>query len=82
MPYGLPVPPQLLRQFKDAGKGLSPRQAGERTIQVVLDHFRAEVTVLDRDGEGELFRLGSGTPSHDIHGVHVEGIGGRERGNE
>ena len=59
MPYSTPVPPQLLRVFKDAGKGLSNRQAGERIIQAALNHFRAEITVLDRDGTGELFELGS-----------------------
>lgn len=74
MPYSTPVPPQLLRVFKDAGKGLPNRQAGERIIQAALNHFRAEITVLDRDGTGELFRVGSGNPSHAIHGVHVHPI--------
>ncbi len=65
------VPAPLLRDFKAAGKGLSPRLAGERIIQTVLNHFRAEITVLDATGEGELFRVGSGSPSHHIHGVHI-----------
>ena len=33
MPYNPRVPPQLLRQFRDDGKGLGPREAGERIIQ-------------------------------------------------
>jgi hypothetical protein len=41
MAYTTRVPPQLLRQFKEAGRGLNPRQAGERMMQAVLDHFRA-----------------------------------------
>jgi hypothetical protein len=53
---------------------MSQRQAGERIIQAVLAHFRAEVTVLDRDGDGELFRVGTGNPSHEIHGVHIHPI--------
>jgi hypothetical protein len=74
MPYSPPVQPQLLRQFKDAGRGLNHRQAGEQIIVAVLGHFRAEITVLDRDGDGELFRVGSGAPSHGIHGVHIHPI--------
>lgn len=74
MAYSARVNPQLLRQFKEAGKGLSPRQAGERMIQAILNHFRAEITVLDQSGEGELFRVGSGDPSHGIHGVHIHPI--------
>lgn len=74
MPLSPPVPARLLREFKDAGKGLRPREAGERIIQAALNHFRAEVTVLDKDGVGELFRVGSGAPSHEIHGVHVHPI--------
>ena len=74
MAYGLRVPPQLLRQFKDAGKGSGSRQASERIIQAALNHFRAEITVLDKAGEGELFRVGSGEPRHGIHGVHIHPI--------
>jgi hypothetical protein len=74
MPLSSPVPPPLLRRFKEAGKGLTPRQSGERIIQAVLDHFRGEITVLDRTGEGELFRVGSGAPRHHIHGVHIHPI--------
>jgi hypothetical protein len=43
-------------------------------MQAVLDHFRAEITVLDADGDGELFRFGSGSPSHGIHGVHIHPV--------
>jgi hypothetical protein len=43
-------------------------------MQAVLNHFRAEITVLDQGGDGELFRVGSGAPSHEIHGVHVHPI--------
>jgi len=74
MAYAAPVPSPLLRQFKQAGKGLSPRQGGERILQAILNHFRAEITVLDRDGRGELFRVGSGAPSHNIYGVHIHPI--------
>ena|ERR1035437_9771934 len=74
MPYTAPVHPLLLRQFKAAGEGLNPRQAGERIILAILDYFRAEITVLDRDGTGELFRVGSGAPSHNIHGVHIHPV--------
>jgi hypothetical protein len=74
MAYSPPVHPQLLREFKDAGKGLEPRRAGERIIQAILNHFRAEITVLDRDGIGELFRVGSGSPSHDIVGAHIHPV--------
>jgi hypothetical protein len=63
-----------LRHFKNAGQGLSQRQAGERIIQAVLAHFRAEVTVLDAHRDGELFRVGAGNPSHGIHGVHIHPI--------
>ena len=74
MPFTSPVPAPLLRQFKEAGKGLSPRQGGERIIQAVLDHFRAEITVLDKIGDGELFRVGSGAPRHGVHGIHIHPI--------
>ncbi len=74
MAYGPRVPLPLLRRFKDAGKGMSQRQAGEAIIRAVLDHFRAEITVLDRNGDGELFRVGKGDPSHGIHGVHIHPI--------
>jgi hypothetical protein len=74
MAYGLRVPLPLLRQFKDAGKGMSQRQAGEAIIRAVLDHFRAEITVLDKYVDGELFRVGKGDPSHGIHGVHIHPI--------
>ena len=40
-------------------------------MQAVLAHFRAEITVLDKGGFGELFRVGEGNPSHGIHGVHI-----------
>jgi hypothetical protein len=30
--------------------------------------------VLDQFGEGELFRVGSGSPSHNIHGVHIHPV--------
>ena len=53
---------------------MSPRQSGEQIILAVLNHFRAEITVLGPDGDGELFRLGSGAPSHAIHGVHIHPI--------
>jgi hypothetical protein len=74
MAYTTPVHPQLLRQFKAAGEELSPRQAGEHIILAILTYFRAEIAVLDRDGSGELFRVGSGAPSHNIHGVHIHPI--------
>ncbi len=74
MPYSARVSPQLLRQFKNAGHGLSPRQGGERIIQAILDHFRAEITVLGRDGIDELFRVGTGDPSHGIHGIHIHPV--------
>jgi hypothetical protein len=72
--YGIHGAPQLLRQLKEAGKGLSPRKAGERILQAALDLFRAEITVLDQLGESELFRVGSGSPSHNIHGVHIHPV--------
>jgi len=74
MAFGPRVRPQILRQFKDAGKGLSPRHAGEQIILAVLNHFQAEITVLDRDGDGELFRVGEGSPRHGINGVHIHPI--------
>jgi hypothetical protein len=74
MALSQPVPRETLRQFRDAGKGLPPRQAGERIIQAALNHFKAEITVLDPHGNGELFRVGAGSPSHGIHGVHVHPI--------
>jgi hypothetical protein len=74
MPLSSRVSRQLLRTFKESGKGLPPRQAGERIIQSILQHYRAEVTVLDSNGTGELFRVGMGFPSHEIHGVHIHPI--------
>ena len=74
MPFSPPVPPQLLRTFKESGKGLPPRQAGERIIETILEYYRAEVTVLDAFGTGELFRVGMGYPRHGIHGVHIHPI--------
>jgi hypothetical protein len=74
MPFSPRASPQLLRTFKDSGKGLPPRQAGERIILSILAHYRAEVTVLDSNGTGELFRVGMGFPRHGIHGVHIHPI--------
>jgi hypothetical protein len=74
MPLSAGVPAPLLRAFKATGKDLSPRLAGERIIQAVLTHFRAEITVLDATGDGELFRVGSGNPSHGIQGIHIHPI--------
>ena len=74
MQLGAPVPSELLRTFKESGRGLASRQAGERIIQSILEHFRAEVTVLDSYRTGELFRVGMGFPSHGIHGVHVHPV--------
>jgi hypothetical protein len=71
MAYRTRVSPELLRQFKEASQGLDPRRAGETIILAVLDHFQAEITVLDRDGDGELFRVGMGYPSHGINGVQI-----------
>lgn len=74
MPYAPRVPLTLLRQFKSAGQGISGRQAGIRIIEAILAHFRAEITVLDKDGDGELFRVGSGNPRHGIHGIHIHPV--------
>ena len=74
MGYSLRVSPQLLRQFKSAGQGLQGRQAGIRIVEAVLAHFRAEITVLDQDATGELFRVGQGDPRHGVHGVHIHPI--------
>ena len=74
MPFNAPVAPQLLRRFKEAGKGLPPRQAGEKIMMAALEHFRAEITVLDSGGTGELFRVGAGSPSHGIHGIHIHPV--------
>jgi hypothetical protein len=71
MPFSAPVSPPLLRAFKAAGAGLLPREAGERIITAIVTHFRAEITVLAADGEGELFRVGIGNPRHGINGVHI-----------
>jgi len=73
MAFSAPVAPQVLRTIKEAGKGLPQRQAGEHIMRAVLNHFGKEVTVLDRDGQGELFRVGAG-PSHGISGVHIHPI--------
>jgi hypothetical protein len=74
MPLSAPASPSLLRAFKAAGAGLLPRQAGERIITAILTHYRAEITVLAADGEGELFRVGMGNPSHGIVGVHIHPV--------
>lgn len=74
MPFSPRVPTELLRTFKEAGKGLPPRQAGEQIIQTILSYYRAEITVLDSNGTGELYRVGMGFPSHGIQGVHVHPI--------
>ena len=74
MSYAVRVPPNLLRQFKSAGLGFTGRQAGVKIIEAILAHFRAEITVLDKDGFGELFRVGSGNPRHGIHGIHIHPV--------
>jgi hypothetical protein len=74
MPFSTPVAPPLMKQFKSAANGLTGRAAAEAIVQAVLAHFKAEVTVLDRHGIGELFRVGSGDPSHGIHGIHIHPI--------
>jgi hypothetical protein len=74
MPFSPPVPPALLRQFKKAADGFTGRRASEKIIEAILAHFRAEITVLTADGQGELFRVGTGSPSHGIHGVHIHPI--------
>ncbi len=74
MAYSTPVHPQVLREFKAAGEGWPPRQAGERIIQAILNYYHAEITVLDPFGDGELFRVGTGAPSHNIHGVHIHPV--------
>jgi hypothetical protein len=71
MPFSTPVPPVLLRQFKSAGYGFAGRQASEKIMEAILAHFRMEITVLTADGNGELFRVGSGNPSHGINGIHI-----------
>ena len=63
-----------MRQFKAAGNGLQGRLAGNTIVKAILDHFKAEITVLDKHGIGELFRIGFGDPSHGIHGVHIHPI--------
>jgi hypothetical protein len=63
-----------MRQFKGAAAGLNGRQAGEAIVVAILNHFKAEITVLDPHGTGELFRVGSGSPSHGIHGVHIHPV--------
>ena len=76
MTYASPLPAELLRQFKGAGKGLAPRPAGELIIRAVLDYFHAEITVLDRNSNGELFRVGpaNAKESHKIIGVHIHPV--------
>jgi hypothetical protein len=63
-----------MRQFKSAAGGLSGRAAGDAIVRTILDHFKAEITVLDKHGVGELFRIGVGDPSHGIRGVHIHPI--------
>jgi hypothetical protein len=72
MAFSSPLPWQLLKQFKGAANGFTGRQAGEKIVAAILAHFhQAEITVLTPDGGGELFRVGQGSPSHGIHGVHI-----------
>jgi hypothetical protein len=74
MPFNDPVSRELLRGFKSAGGGLPKRQAGAKIVEAILAHYKAEITVYNDDGHGELFRIGSGNPSHGIQGIHVHPI--------
>lgn len=59
---------------QERANGLSGRSAGDAIVRAILDHFDAEITVLDKHGVGELFRIGVGDPSHGIRGVHIHPV--------
>ena len=60
MPFNDPVSRELLKGFKGTGGGLPKRQAGEKIVEAILAHYKAEITVYTDDGHGELFRIRSG----------------------
>lgn len=74
MPFSTPATTAQIRQFKRAADGLNGRVAGEAIVKAVLAAYKAEITVMDRYGLSELFRIGIGHPSHGIHGVHIHPI--------
>src|SRR5262249_23275068 len=69
---GVRLSSDVLSHVKDAGNGLQGRESGLKIVEDVLAHFRnVEITVLDKTGVGELFRVGCGEGRHGIHGIHI-----------
>jgi hypothetical protein len=72
-----PIPPSLINQFKSAGDGLVGPYVGEAIITAIVAYFKAEVTVLSKEFNSEIFRVGygDGPPGtkypHGIKGVHI-----------
>jgi hypothetical protein len=73
MPFSTPATAAQIRQFKQAANGLSGKIAGEAIVKAVLAAYNGEITVMDRHGLNELFRIGLG-PRHGIDAIHVHPI--------